>query len=72
MSAEHFGHMIFGEGHPNNKHPPLASGYIETDRNAVVMVEPFAEFAHGVGELPAFELHLNLAHNRLLPEPINP
>jgi hypothetical protein len=64
--------MIFGKRHPYNKHPALASGYIETDRNAVVMVEPFAQFAHGIGKLPAFELHLNLAHNRLASRTIQP
>jgi hypothetical protein len=63
MPAERFGHMILGKGHSHDKHPSLASGDIETDRNAVVVVEPFTQLAHGVGKFPAFELYLDLAHH---------
>ena len=65
--AERFGHLILGKGHSYNKDPPLASSDIETDRNAVIVVEPCAKLAHGVAKFPAFELHLDLAHHTLQP-----
>jgi len=42
------------------------SGDVETDRNAVVMVEPFAQLVQGISEFPADKFDLDLVHRLAL------
>src|SRR5437764_12081001 len=64
--AERIGHMSVRKQHPNDKHSSFSSGDVETDRNAVVMVEPFAQLVQGISEFPADKFDLDLVHRLAL------
>src|SRR5205085_5769700 len=56
--------IVFPEFDANPYGVVVFSGYVEIRRDAIVVVEPFAQFAQGVGQFPPFQTQFDLAHRQ--------
>src|SRR5205814_812726 len=62
VTPEGIGHSVVGKQNPHFEHPSLPSLNVEVHRNAVVVVEPLAKFAHRIGKCPTRQTYFDLAH----------